>query len=94
MEAITIAARQREWLIRQGTTHGFRVSEDGFDVVSSEWRRFRKGNEQGREVILLQAAFEDVLTVTDAEAFIQADTHKGRWLRQGLRDGEDDGDAP
>lgn len=69
VEAITLAARQREWLTRQGTTHGFRVSEDGFDVVSSEWRRFHKGNEQGREVVLLQAVFEGVLTVTDAEAF-------------------------
>lgn len=69
VEAITVAARQREWLARQGMKHGFSVAEGGFDVVSSEWKRFSKGNEHGREVVLLQAVFEGVLTVTDAEAF-------------------------
>lgn len=69
VEAITIAARQREWLARQGERHGFDVQEGQFDVVHSEWKTFRKENERGREVVLLQATFEGVLTVCDAQAF-------------------------
>ncbi len=81
VEAIAIAARQREWLARQGTRHGFSVAEEGFDVVSSEWKRFSKGNEKGREVVLLQAVFEGRLTVTDADAF-------KRTLTQGIGRGK------
>ena len=71
VEAITIAARQREWLIQQGQRHGFAVREDQFDVVSSEWQRFSKGNENGREIVLLKATFEGMLTVIDAPVFVE-----------------------
>lgn len=85
VEAITIAAGQREWLVLQGIKHGFSVVEGGFDVVSSEWKRFGKGNEHGREIVLLQAVFEGVLTVTDAESFKEALTKGiGRGKAYGL----------
>ena len=45
------------------------MQEGQFDVVHSEWKTFRKENERGREVMLLRATFEGVLTVCDAQAF-------------------------
>lgn len=71
VKAISVVARQREWLIRQGTQHGFEVQENQFDVVGSEWKKFSKGNENGREIVLLKATFEGVLTVTDVPAFVE-----------------------
>lgn len=75
VEAITVAPQQRDWLVRQGQQHGFTVHEGEFDVIGSEWKRFRKGKENGREVILLQTMFEGFLTVTDAPAFVETLTN-------------------
>lgn len=72
VEAITLIPRQREWLAKQGEKHGFCVEEGLFDVKASEWRKFRKGRENGREVTILQTTFEGMLTVTEKEAFLDA----------------------
>lgn len=72
VEAIAIIPLQRKWLEEQGRKHGFCVEEGAFDVRSSEWRKFKKGRENGREVTLLQTTFEGMLTVTDREAFLKA----------------------
>ena len=69
VKAITIAAHQREWLMRQAQRHGFLLAQDQFDVVRSEWRVFRN---KGRTVSILAATFEGVLTVTDPQAFAAA----------------------
>lgn len=70
VEAISVIPLQREWLMEQGKKHGFRVEEDSFDVLASEWRKFKKGRENGREVTLIQATFEGMMTVTDRDAFL------------------------
>jgi CRISPR system Cascade subunit CasE len=75
VKAVTTAPGQREWLLRQADKHGFALFEDSFDVVQSEWKKFFKAGERGRPVTLLQATFEGVLQVTDAEAFRWALLH-------------------
>ena len=69
VKAITIAAHQREWLIRQAQRHGFLLLQDRFDVVRSEWRIFHN---KGRTVSVLSATFEGVLTVDNPKAFVDA----------------------
>lgn len=71
VEAIAVIPLQRQWLMEQGAKHGFRVEEGAFDVKASEWRKFKKGRENGREVTLLQTTFEGIMTVTDREAFLE-----------------------
>ena len=67
--AITIAAHQREWLIRQGERHGFLLAPGQFDVVRSEWQIFRN---KGRTVSILYASFEGLLTVIDEDSLKKA----------------------
>ena len=69
VKAITIAAHQREWLVRQGERHGFQLSPGQFDVVRSEWRIFRR---KEKNCSILSATFEGILTVTDQEKFQNA----------------------
>ena len=76
--AITIAERQREWLIRQGNRNGFLPVQGQFDVIRSEWKIFRN---KGRTVSVLCVTYEGLLTVTDAEAFKTA-------LRNGIGRGK------
>ena len=69
VKAITIAEHQKGWLIRQGEKHGFSIEPRQLDVIRSEWRTFRN---KGKNITTLQATFEGILTVTDAELFIKA----------------------
>ena len=69
IKAITIAVHQREWLMRQAKKNGFLIDPNQFDVIRSEWRIFRN---KGRNLSILCAAFEGVLTVTDQELFTKA----------------------
>lgn len=62
---------QREWLMRHGESHGFRVTPGSFDVTRSEWKLFRKGTDDGRRVSILQVTYEGVLEVTDAARFLE-----------------------
>ncbi len=66
IRAITIAAHQREWLVRQGERHGFMLKQDQFDVMKSEWRIFHK---DGQYISILSATFEGLLTVTNEDLF-------------------------
>ena len=77
-KAITIAAHQREWLVKQGDSHGFSLAPNQFDVVRSEWRIFQN---KGRKISILSATFEGVLTVTDSELF-------GKALTEGIGRGK------
>jgi len=66
VKAITIASKQREWLIKQSEKKGFCLLESQFDVVQSEWRIFKKGGKENR---ILSVTFEGILTVSNAELF-------------------------
>ena len=68
VKAITIAAHQREWLVRQAERSGFLLAPNQFDVVQNEWRIFRN---KGRTISLLCTVFEGILTVSDAAQFIE-----------------------
>ena len=69
VKAITIAAHQRDWLVRQGKQHGFLLKQDQFDVMRSEWKVFRK---KGSTLSILGATFEGILIVTDQACFQNA----------------------
>lgn len=69
IKAITIAAHQREWMIRKAGKHGFLLTPGQFDVVRSEWRVFRN---KGRTLSILSTTFEGILTVTDPVLFKKA----------------------
>lgn len=87
VEAISVIPLQRKWLVEQGKKHGFRVEEGSFDVTASEWRKFKKGKENGREVTLLQTTFEGTLLVTEREAFLkvlQSGIGRGKAYGMGL----------
>lgn len=59
---------QEQWLMERAEKHGFSVQPDEFEVVSSQWYSFQKG-EKRRRVSLLAVTYEGILRVTDAEAF-------------------------
>lgn len=69
VEAVTVTARQREWLIHKAQHHGFQVALNQFDVVRSEWKIFRN---KGKSVSILSVTFEGVLKVTSADDMKQA----------------------
>jgi CRISPR system Cascade subunit CasE len=64
--------QQRQWLLSRAQSLGFTLAEDGFDVVHTQWKKFRKRNENNREVTLRTATYEGVLTISDPERFRQA----------------------
>lgn len=57
--------QQRQWLLDRQERYGFMLEPAGFDVVHTQWRRFKKG--LGQTVTLKTAAFEGILTVKDAD---------------------------
>ena len=61
--------QQKQWLMDRAEKHGFALDPDGFEVVHSQWLRFRKGREPTHEVSLLRVTFEGLLRVIDAERF-------------------------
>lgn len=69
IKAITTTHGQREWMEKQGNNCGFSLESNQYDVVSSEWKTFKKKN---REIQVIAATFEGVLTVTDKEKFKNA----------------------
>jgi CRISPR system Cascade subunit CasE len=68
---------QRTWLINKSQVHGFSLTEDEFDVVSDEWKIFKKRDrsadrEETRNVTIKTVTFSGLLTVTDTELFREA----------------------
>ena len=77
--------QQKTWLLARSEKLGFSLEDNAFEVVHTEWKKFRKGQDGGREVSLRTASFEGVLTVTDAELFREALTKGvGRGKAYGL----------
>jgi CRISPR system Cascade subunit CasE len=64
---------QRAWILLKAEQHGFLLQEGNFDVVSNEWKRFRKSD--GSFVEIRIVTFEGVLTVTDTAALRMALTN-------------------
>lgn len=62
---------QKKWLLDRADSHGFYLDENAFQVVRSQWLRFRKGSDGGRPVTLLAVTYEGSLTVTDPGLFRQ-----------------------
>jgi CRISPR system Cascade subunit CasE len=62
--------QQKEWLLKRAGTSGFLLEESGFDVVHSQWKRFRKGG--GGRVTLKIVTFEGILTISNVELFKRA----------------------
>jgi CRISPR system Cascade subunit CasE len=61
--------QQRQWFINRAQACGFSLDENAFDVVHTDWKKFRKANGSNHEVVLRTADFEGLLTITDAESF-------------------------
>ena len=70
VQAHITTAYQKEWLLSHCEKHGFRLSEDSFDVTQSKWYQFYKSDRN--RVSMLAVTFEGTLEVTDAELFRQA----------------------
>lgn len=63
--------QQRQWLLNKAEACGFRLDEDGFDVIHTQWIKFHKGR-SSHQVTIRTATFEGLLTVTDIELFKQS----------------------
>lgn len=64
--------QQKQWLISRASKHGFELQPDAFDVVQSEWKRFKKGANSQRDVSMRVVVFEGILTISDIEPFRNA----------------------
>jgi CRISPR system Cascade subunit CasE len=60
--------QQKQWLLNKAEACGFRLEEDGFDVIHTRWLKFYKGS-KNHQVTLRTAIFEGLLTITDVESF-------------------------
>ncbi len=63
--------QQRQWLLKKADSCGFKLEEDGFDVIHTQWFKFYK-NSKNRPVTLRTATFEGLLTITDVDKFKQS----------------------
>lgn len=59
---------QKEWLIDQGKKHGFKLTENSFDVMESKWLYFSKGIKNSK-ISMLLVSYEGILEVTDETLF-------------------------
>lgn len=59
--------QQKKWLLDRSADYGFALDSDRFDVVKSDWKKFKKNG--GKNVSLKIATFEGYLTVTNEAVF-------------------------
>jgi len=59
--------QQKAWLLSRAEAHGFTLADHTFDVVHTEWKKFRKAKGAGKEVSLRIADFEGKLAVANPE---------------------------
>jgi CRISPR system Cascade subunit CasE len=64
--------QQKQWLLSRAEACGFALEDKTFSVVHTQWNKFRKGKDGGREVTLRTATFEGVLTISDLDSFKQS----------------------
>jgi CRISPR system Cascade subunit CasE len=63
--------QQKQWLLSRAESCGFKLEENKFDIVQTQWFKFSKGNDNGREVSLHTVVFEGKLTIVELEKFKQ-----------------------
>lgn len=61
--------QQKQWLLARAKNYGFLLAENAFDVMYTEYKKFRKSNKNEHEVTLRIADFEGILTIFDVELF-------------------------
>lgn len=61
--------QQRQWLLKRASACGFILEEHTFDVVDTQWKKFRKGKDRSHEITLRTATFEGILKISDLEKF-------------------------
>lgn len=60
----------KQWLIDRANRNGFSVSMDSFDVLTSGWKYFYKGNKsKNMRVSLYTVTYEGILEITDVGLF-------------------------
>lgn len=64
--------QQKQWLLERAQKHGFALNEDEFDVTDTRWEEFAKRAGEKQRVVIRTAAFEGLLTISDAELFKKA----------------------
>lgn len=71
--AHTTTKYQLEWLKAQSEKRGFKLEEDSFNVVGSNWEKFIKRDKfkekSGKKVSVLKVTFEGKLKVEDVDIF-------------------------
>lgn len=70
--ALVTVNQQKQWLASRSNSNGFTLENGAFDAVHSQWSKFRKGQDTGREVSLYMVSFEGLLTITDISLFRKA----------------------
>lgn len=64
---VTIA-QQKQWLLSRADRHGFKIADNTFDVIQTDWMNFKKGNSRYR-VSIRSAIFEGWLIISELEQF-------------------------
>lgn len=70
---VTIA-QQKQWLLSRAEEHGFKITDNTFDVIQTDWMNFDKGSSRHR-VTIRSAVFEGWLTISELERFKKTLTH-------------------
>ena len=63
--------QQLEWLRSRGDESGFRIQVGEFEIIHTEWKKFRKGLRGNHEVSICTITYEGLLTITDENKFRQ-----------------------
>ena len=63
---------QKQWLLDRTDKNGFSLADENFSVIRSEWAKFTKKTDAKKDVTILRAVYEGVLTVTDPDSFRNA----------------------
>lgn len=61
--------QQRQWLLLKSKSCGFKLEENDFEIVQTQWIKFSKGKDNNRQVTLRTASFEGKLTITNLKGF-------------------------
>ncbi|MCL1912945.1 MAG: type I-E CRISPR-associated protein Cas6/Cse3/CasE [Eubacteriaceae bacterium] len=62
---------KREWLMKKSVQYGFELETDGFSILEAGQQKFYR-NSKDKPVELTYAIFEGILTVLDADKFVDA----------------------
>ena len=61
--------QQKQWLLNRAEKNGFTLSENNFDIIERDNRKFRRN---GKSVTFSTVTFEGLLTITDQKMFSSA----------------------